>query len=81
LLGCGDLEWCYRCKQNQFFFQKVIFNFESKIMIKLLAAFVLGIVVATVGVTGIAQLADSGIAAIKSQSRALAQPGAFPESR
>ena len=50
-------------------------------MIKLLAAFVLGIVVATVGVTGIAQLADSGIAEIKSQSRALVQNGSILESR
>jgi hypothetical protein len=50
-------------------------------MIKLLVAFVLGIVVATVGVTGIAQIADSGIAAIKSQSRVLAQPGSTSESQ
>lgn len=42
-------------------------------MIKLLAAFFLGIVVATVGFSGIAQIADSGIAAIKTQSLELSR--------
>ena len=50
-------------------------------MIKLLAAFVLGIVVATVGLSGIAQIADSGIDAIKAQSQNLSRNGQISESR
>jgi hypothetical protein len=42
-------------------------------MIKLVAAFVLGIVVATVGFSGIAQIADSGIEVIKTQSLELSR--------
>jgi hypothetical protein len=50
-------------------------------MIKLVAAFVLGIVVATVGLSGIAQIADSGIEAIKTQSQNLSRNGQISESR
>jgi hypothetical protein len=50
-------------------------------MIKLVAAFVMGIVVATVGLSGIAQIADSGIEAIKTQSQNLSRNGQIPESR
>jgi hypothetical protein len=50
-------------------------------MIKLLAAFVLGIVVATVGLSGIAQIVDSGIDAIKAQSQNLSRNGQISESR
>ena len=50
-------------------------------MIKLVAAFVLGIVVATVGLSGIVQIADSGIEVIKTQSQELSRTGQIPESR
>jgi hypothetical protein len=50
-------------------------------MIKLVAAFVLGIVVATVGLSGIVQIADSGIEVIKAQSQELSRTGQIAQSR
>lgn len=42
-------------------------------MRNLLIGFVLGIVVATVGFSGVARILDNGIGAVKSQSKELAQ--------
>jgi hypothetical protein len=50
-------------------------------MIKLLVAFVMGIVVATVGLSGVTQIVDSGIDTIKVQSRNLSQNRQISESR
>ena len=42
-------------------------------MRNLLIGFILGIVVATVGFSGVARILDNGIGAVKSQSKELAQ--------
>ena len=43
-------------------------------MTKILIGFVLGIVVATVGFGGIAQILDHGVSKVKTTSQELAQP-------
>lgn len=43
------------------------------IMRNLLIGFVLGLVVATVGFSGVARILDNGVSAVKSQSKELAQ--------
>lgn len=42
-------------------------------MVKFIAGFVIGLVVATVGFGGIARILDNGVGAIKTQSKELAQ--------
>jgi hypothetical protein len=42
-------------------------------MRNLIAGFVLGVVVATVGFSGVARMLDNGIGAVKTHSRELAQ--------
>jgi len=42
-------------------------------MRNLLIGFVLGLVVATVGFSGVARILDNGVSAVKSQSKELAQ--------
>jgi len=46
---------------------------ESLIMRNLVIGFVLGLIVATVGFSGIARIMDRGVETIKSQSKELAQ--------
>lgn len=42
-------------------------------MIKLVIGFVLGLVVATVGFSGVARILDNGISAVKTQSQEMAK--------